>query len=68
MPDDGPKTYKDSMIDESSRELYMLALKQLKGMLTDDSTWRSERAEILANICNAVSCGFSPEEDENDLK
>ena len=60
-----PQTYSDDRLDDISREVYWMAMKQIKGYLDGTTSPMSlEKLDTLAHVADAAACGFKPDEPE----
>jgi hypothetical protein len=60
------RTYNDNLVDERSREVFMLALSHAKKILNRDPEYplNSEMLLALGAILDGAACGFKDDDDD----
>lgn len=61
------KTYNDAQLDEASRDVFMLALRKGKEILTGDAPQNDERLHAIAAMADAAACGFDEKDDDDEV-
>ena len=57
------RTYNDALINERSREVFMLCLSKGKALIESEQ-FNPEKVHAIAALADAAACGFEPDDEE----